>query len=513
MHQRQAMLACTILLLGPLAAGAVRVPDGPTRDEALAAMLARALPDGAADAPADGRGLLAAALAGAAFERGAVGPWDVHVLVADECRKPREARKLLDAALEGLAPAAALAQERFGRDEGALSGARFPIVLTASQRADGQTGHDELLALLDRCEDLGYSGWKPDQRLWTDDRRAAASSMTWEVLVLNVEHPEIVAQDKRWLQHGLGYEALNHLVNRLIAVGAWGPAPPWLMQGLVDELDIEAHGEAWVAAGESMSWSSQTAGWERAGWEGFVPKGPQPPPPVYGPPPGLARSLEVKVSNDDLWLKRSNSTSRHWSELAGDRTSDVPASLAATAAAQTYLPRDRAYARCVLHLLLELAPPSHVSLLELLDRRSRVTETGMRDAEPLPVLFARALGGLPEVDALEALDMRSQLQAIGRADLIERISRLGGSGMLDIADHREQARWLYLQRGLDDRQRVALYALIAEVEALQELRAWELIGHALDAAADAALGATSSYPKPGGKREAAAAAFREALSG
>jgi hypothetical protein len=502
-----------LLLVSSAAAAVGGGPDGPTRDAALKAILARAFPDGAEAAPTDGRALFDGVLASGAFERAAVGPWDLHVLVADEFKQAKKARKLLEAAVEGLRPAAVLVQARFGRDEGAISGTRFPLVLVGSQREHGQTGYDEVLALLDRCEDLGYSGWKPDQLVWTDEQRGARSAMTWEVLVVNVEHPDVPANDKHWLSHGIGYDALNQLVNRLFAVGAWGPAPPWLLQGLVDELDIEAYGEAWVAAGESMSYSGRTAGWRRAGWEGFVPQGQQPPPPVHGPPPGLSHSLEVRVEDVDVWLKRSNSTTRHWSELAGDRKSDVPASLASTAAAQSYTPRDRAYARCVLHLLLQVAPPDGASLLDLLDRRSRVSETGMRDAEPLPVLFARALGGLPVVDAEEAESMEAQLQAIERQDLIDRIRALGGAGMLGIADHREQARWLYQQQDMDDRTRLALYTLIVEIEALHELREWELLGHALDIAADAALSSTPSYPKQAAKQAAVAAAFHGALSG
>jgi hypothetical protein len=243
-----------------------------------------------------------------------------------------------------------------------------------------------------------------------------------------------------------------------------------------------------------------------------VPQGQQPPPPVFGPPPGLPRSMQARVTSDDVWLDRKDSGVRHWSELAGDRESEVPASLASTAAAQDYQPRDRAYARCVLHLMLRLAPREGASLLELLDRRSTVTESGMRDAEPLPVLFARALGGLPDVDALEALDMEAQLLAIGRQDMVDRIRRLGGEGMLSLADHREQAHWLYGQQALDDETRLALYTAIVEVEALQQLRAWELLGHALDAAADAALTTTPSYPKQAARRAEVAAAFRAALS-
>jgi hypothetical protein len=522
----QAIPAVHVVAAAPAAAVA-SVPAGPaaaaraaaddtvamTRDEALEALLERAFPDGPAPAHADGRELFAAALASEAFERAAVGPWDVYVLAADELKQAKQARKLLAAAVEGLEPAAGLVAGRFGREDGAISGRRFPLVLVGSQRDDGQTGYDEVLALLDRCEDLGYSGWKPDLPLWTDAAREARSAMTWEVLVVNTEHPDVASsRSKEWLEHGLGYEALNHLVNRAFAVGTWGPAPPWLAQGLADELDIEAYGEAWVAAGESTSWSSQTAGWKRQGWSGFLPEGQQPPPPVYGPPPNLPSRMETMVSSDDVWLDRRDSGVRHWSVLAGDRESDVPASLASAAAAQDYKPRDRAYARCVLHLLLQLAPPEGASLLELLDRRSTVTETGMRDAEPLPVVFARALGGLPEVDALEALAMQAQLLAIGRQDLVDRIRRLGGEGMLAVADHREQARWLYRQQDVDDETRLALYTAIVEVEALQQLREWELLGHALDAAADAALTTTPSYPKQAARQAAVAEAFRAALS-
>ncbi|HZL99178.1 MAG TPA: hypothetical protein VFD43_02905, partial [Planctomycetota bacterium] len=351
------------LLLG-LAAG-----DPPARDEALQTILSSAFPDADAPRPDTGRELFLAALGSESFERAQAGPFDLYAYRKDGLSGARAAKALDDAA-QGLAPVAELLARRFPEQpgvDGVIAGHRFPIVLVSSDPGRNETAFDEVLALLDHCEELGYSGWKPYLPVWAPDRRNASEATTWEVKVFNLAHADIQAHGRDFSQHALGYLTLSHLVDRLFAKGPSGPVPPWLRQGLVDELDIEAFGEAWVAAGESTSWSSQTAGWKNEGWEGFLPQGAAPPPPVTGPPPELPTTYESIVSTD-AWMSRNASTTRHWSELAGDRRSEVPAAFRLMAGTCSYFPRDRAYARCVLHLLIELAPPEGPGLLAALDR-------------------------------------------------------------------------------------------------------------------------------------------------
>jgi hypothetical protein len=500
-----------LCLLVP-AADAMAPAGDLTRNEAADAVLGAAFPDGRDEAPSGGRKLFLAALQSEAFVHEAAGPFDVYVYVADGLKKTKNARKTAEKAAKGLAPLIPVMERNFGRDDGLISGQRFPIVLAEADRSKGETAYDHVLALLDKCEEGSFSGFKTDLSVWDDANRAKSAFFTWEVQLINLGHQEVTAQGKSWLEHGLGYHVINLIVNRMFARGAWGPPPPWLMNGLVDELDIQAYGDAWVAGGESSTWSSTTAGWHREGWSGFVPQGSSPPPPVLGPPPDLSTKFTKKVTSDQ-WIGRKKSGTRHWTALSADRDSEAPASLRLMAAGQSFLPRDRAYSRCVMHLMLDLVPMQDTQLLAALDSESRVTRTGMRDGDPLPVVVARVLGGVPAIDEVESLTMEQLLVAIERTDLVDRIKKLGGGGMLSIEDHRDQAEWLYKQHAFDDRTRLALYLKIAEIENYQQLREWELLGDVLDRAAGAALEASSGYPKQGKRAEQVGDAFRGALQG
>jgi hypothetical protein len=505
------MIRSLPLALCVVFATAAAVQAGPVaseRDRLVNELLEEALPG---SRPEPGRELFLAVLGSEAFLHEAVGPFDLYVYRADGLRKKRKAAKLLGKAAKGLAPAAeSVARWYPDADEGVVSGRRFPVVLASSDPGDDETGFERVLALLDHCEDGDYSGFKPDVNVWTPDNRRADDVFTWEVLLCNVAQEEIAGNEKAWFDHGIGYSTLNMLVNRLFAKGAWGPVPPWLKEGLVDELDIASYGDAWVAAGESTSFSSKTAGYRRNGWSGFVPEGAAPPPPVFGPPPGLKTSFEQKVVSDK-WLARKKSADRHWKDLAADLDADVPVSFRNMAAAQTYTRRDRAYSRCVLHLLLDVAPVEGAGMLAGLDTESRVGRGGMRTADPLPVLFARSMGGVAAVDDLEAMTMRAFLEKIDRLDIATAIEKLGGGGMLDIADHRDQAAWLYYQK-MDDRSRQRLYRLIVKVENFQQLQEWEVLGDTLDRAARAALGTSRRYPAKERERGGVVEAFRAGLA-
>jgi hypothetical protein len=284
--------------------------------------------------------------------------------------------------------------------------------------------------------------------------------------------------------------------------------PPWLAQGLTDELDIEAYGEAWVGGDW---WQRQTPGWYRAGWSGFVPKGSSPPPPVKGPPADLG--VTVKKTGDS-WQHRSNSPERHWSELAADRKSEAPASFAFMAEHESFLPRDRAYARATLHLLGELSPPQGPGLLARLDRPSSTPPSGMPDAEPLPVVLAELLGGLPGIDELETLDTASMLERIGKPELAAKIEALGGGEALALSDHRAQGAWLYRipSNRMDGTTRRRLFDLFLEVEYEQQLAEWQVLGEALDRGMGAALESSRGYPKRERTRAKVGEAFWQALS-
>jgi hypothetical protein len=500
----------TSLLLGPvlalLSSVAVHAPDADAaRDKALTIMLDTAFPDGTDTALAGGRELFEAVLQTDAFLHKAIGPFDLYVFQEDGLGKARNARQVLEDATRGLARAAPVLTRWFDRPEGLVSSRRFPIVLTSAHREARQTSFDQIVALLDHCEDGEFSGWKPVSAVWSGGNLGAEVVRTWEVQVFNLAHLTIAAKGKQWFDHGIGYYAIAHVANRLLRQGAWGMVPPWLAQGLIDELDIEAYGEAWVGGD---TWESQTPGWSRDGWSGFVPQGSRPPPPVTGPPADLAVTVR---KTGDSWEHRSASPTRHWADLATDRKSEAPASFAFMARTESFLPRDRAYARFAMNLLLDVAPAQGTGLLERLDREVRTPDHGMPDGDPLPAVFARSIGGVPAVEALEALDMRSMLVAIGRPELVDSVRKLGAEGLLDIADHREQSAWLYGQPRFDAEQRGKLFDLILQAEYYQQLHEWNLIGEVLDTAADAAFEASRSYPGNKSTREKVAAAVRRVL--
>jgi len=500
---------------GPALAGPVRATGDPvTREKALAKILEAAFPDPSAARPTTGRELFLAALGSKAFEHAEVGCFDLYAYRKDGLAG-QKARKAVDDAAEGLKPVAKLVAQRFPVQEGVqgvIAGHRFPLVFVSSDPDKNETAFDEVLALLDECEDLGYSGWKPFYEVFSPACRNKSEGVTWEVRVFNLSHPDLKQQGREFANHALGYLTLTHLIGRLFAKGPVGPVPPWLKQGLVDELDIEAYGNAWVAtdASSNFSWRSQSAGWSRQGWEGFLPQGAAPPPPVTGAPPDLPTTYSATVSSD-TWMDRGGSATRHWSELAGDRKSEVPAAFRLMAGTQTYAPRDRAYARCVLHLLIQLAPPEGPGLLPTLDKEAHEKLKGVSDAEPLTVSFAQVMGGVPAVDEMEKETLEQQLNDLGRADLIDKLKSMNAEPMLAMPDHRSQGEWLYHRYKYSAEDRQFIFATIHEIEALQELREWEVLGAKLDQAADAALKASSSYPKAPKTAEKVAESFRGAL--
>ncbi|HTE04748.1 MAG TPA: hypothetical protein VK824_01030, partial [Planctomycetota bacterium] len=518
----------------PAAAGAAAGAD-PARDKAIEALLETAFGEGDADKaaalPGGGRELFATVLAQPCFQHAAAGPFDVYVFQADGLRKVAEAKKVLQRACAGLAPladllagaypdpgGAAAAGDAAGAGHHLFTGRRFTLVLTSS-KGKKEKSFEQIVALLDRCEDQGFSAYKPSLPVWNPEKLAAEMVTTWEVAVFNLAHQAIGGQDKAWFDHGLGYDVALMLTSRMLYRGASGPVPPWLLQGLTDELDIQAYGSAWVAAGESSTWSKATAGWRNAGWEGFVPQGGHPPPPVTGPPANLpSHSFESHVASDS-WLERSNSTTRHWAELVADLKSDEPVSLAAMAARQTFSPRDRAWARCVMHVLLglpETATPGEAhaggkpveagsgesgtpgtadvgpGLLRALDTESQVARSGLQDGMPLPWIFARVLGthALEEVQARTVAEFLSD---ITRADLAKVIRDAPAEPLLELKELSAQGEWLYTQPQFEAHTRLTLFLLIQEIENYRELREWELLGIQLDKATRAALGTSKSY--------------------
>jgi hypothetical protein len=494
-----------------LAAPAVAHPGPPAGEEPLpheaAAFVARALPDGAEQpgGPDAGRALFEQVLAGPLFERTVVGPFDVHVLADDELARGGGARRVLEDVRAALDPAAQLVARRWPEGGGGLvSATRLPIVIAEPGR-DGRSW-DELLSLLDHCERLGYSGWAPANAVDTPQARAAEVARTWEVQLYNLSHPTIADRRSTWLDRGVGYYALAFVAHRALRQGSWGLVPPWLAQGLTDELDIAAHGTAWVG---QESWTEQTPGWFRPGWSGFVPQGARPPAPLTGPPADLAVTV---TKTGDPWLDFEASATRHWTSLVADLKSEAPASFARAAGTQSFLPRDRAAARCLLALMLDVAPGPDGTLTALLDRPAATPPDGMPDADPLPVLFARALGGVPEVDRLEALDTRALLEELNRADLVARVEALGAAGLLELSDHREQSRWLYRRPEFDRAARGRIFETILEIEHAQQMAEWTALSPRLDRALAAALGAGRGFP--GREREVAkvAEAFRTGLA-
>jgi hypothetical protein len=481
------------------------------RQEALVDLIGEAYPRGA-DSPVDvssggSRTTFLEVLSTDLFLHEAVGPFDVFVMKADGFSSGSEAAKALSAAVRGLQPTVPVMRAFFGGREGLVSGRRYPIVLASADRKRGQESFDQLVALLDWAED-DYTDWKPSGNpVWAPEMRAAETVRTWEVQLFNLGQDKAAAYGTAFLEHGLGYYTLAHVSARVLRQGAWGLVPPWLAQGLIDEMDIAAYEEAWVGGN---TWIRQTAGWYRPGWSGFVPQGSSPPPPVTGPPADLAVTV---TKTGDSWQQRSNSGLRHWNELVADRESEAPASFRFMAETESFLPRDRAYARCLLHILLEIAPTERGPLTEMLDRVPVTPPSGMPDADPITVVMNRVLGGVPAVDELEALPLGDMLEVVGRPEIGKQIKSLGGEGMLGFSDHREQAEWLYRQpvEELDWDTRNELWRLILEAEYYQQLYEWKPIGEALDAAAEAAFAASPGYPTSGTSRDLVAEAFWRAV--
>jgi len=476
-------------------------------------LLNTALGAATATAPAPGRELFHQVLASPAFVGGQVGPFDVYVRVADGLKHDKDAHHVLDMALAGLKPAADFLAERFNRPDGLVSGHRFTIVLAQSDVGSAEPAFAEILALLDRCEDGGYSGWKPDLPVDNEPNEHASVVNTWEVLAFNLGAPEAKTNLKNWLEHGVGYRTINLITNLLLQVGAFGPEPPWLQQGLADELDISAYGTAWVAAGETTTWRTETSGWTLHGWEGFLPEGASPPPPVYDPPKDLGTTYTKHV-DDDGWIAKGDSPIRHWTKLATDLNTKTPPSLQRAATLRDYAPRDRAWARLVMHLATApgAQPEGKPDLLETLDHRPPPTLGGLRGGEPLTLVVARSLGGTPSLDALEKQTLREQLDAEQRPEVIKRIEDLGGGELLGLADHRAESEWLYYQTECPPTTRQALFNLIVESEYAQQLREWEVVGAALDRAGTATVNAVKVFPKEPDKLTAAGKLFAAAFA-
>lgn len=433
-----------------------------------------------------------------------VGPFDLYVMIGDGITNSRNAKKMLGKAAKGLEKIVPVMARYFSGADGLISGRRLPIVLTQAMGED--TAYKELVALLDWAEGDDaddWSGWTwAGNKLWDTEVRRAVTARTWEAQIFNIGHPEAAGQGDAFFEHGLGYYTIAHIVSSTLNRGAWGLVPPFVAQGLIDELDIQAYGEAWVGGDW---WVRQTAGWFRPGWSGFLPTGMRPPPVVTGPPADLAVSVS---EGGDSWQHRKRSTNRHWTDLVADRESEAPASFSFMAEHESFLPRDRALARCFMHLMLKLAADEErADLFKLVDRVPHTPASGMPDPDPLPILFARALGGVSEVAAFEAQSLERVLQVIGREDIGREMARLGGGELLQMTDHRDQCQWLYEQQ-VNGEVRGQLWNLILSAEYYQQLHQWKLLGAAFDARIDAALAASKKYPKKSKDVQKVAAAFQ-----
>jgi hypothetical protein len=499
----RSVLVGLCLGLAPLSASAAaQTPEPPA--PALE-FLRRALPEGPTEIQGDGRALFTQVLAGPAFVRGAAGSFDVYVFIGDALQTKAQASKVLDDVLQTLRPAADQVIQRWPEGGGGLiSAARLKLVLV-DPGANGES-YRQVLNLLEHCEQLGYSGWAPTGAVDTPANQSAEIARTWEVQVHNLAHPMIADRREKWIEHGVGYYALTFVANRALLQGAWGLVPPWLAHGLIDELDVAAYGEAWVSQADG---AAATSGWYRPGWCGFVPEGAQPP--RLDPTPAAALSVNVKRTRDP-WLDPKASRTRHWAALVGDRKSDEPASFVRSADQETFLPRDRAAARCLLALMFEVAPDQAGLLTALLDQPVQAGADGMPDSDALPVIFARALGGVPEVDRLESLTTRQLLEELGRAELIQRFTALGAEGALELSDHRAQSRWLYGEMRFSKEDRVAIFNAILEVEHVQQMAEWKALSARLDRALEAALGASRAYPVKESDVAKVAQAFRAGLA-
>jgi hypothetical protein len=486
------------LLVGPAFAGS---GDPVTLSPGAVAMLVRTVGCPAATLkPGEGRSLFESVLACESFRSGSVGCFDVHVLATVGGAGATDAAKLRDTVLATLAPAAQQVSRLWPAGGGGLiSAVRFPVVLVSNAK-----DYLQLVKLLEDCERAGYSGWSPANTLDSPDVLAAEVARTWEVQIFDLTNSTIAARRDDWLRHGVGYYSLAFVANRALRKGAWGLVPPWLSSGLTDELDIAAFGVAYVG---QESWVSQTPGWSRSGWSGFVPEGSQPPPPIVGPPAELATTVS-KTGNP--WLGFDASRTRHWSELVADLKTAAPASFARAAQTESFLPRDRAAARCLLHLMLADGTGS-APFTALLDRASATPRNGMPDGDPLPVIFARALGGVPEVDRLETLDTRTLLTELSRPDLIERLEQLRADDALALKDHRQQAEWLYDQ-SCDLATRTRIFQTFLEIEYAQQMAEWKALGPHLDSGLRCVLKSCKTFPSKPKDVAAAEQAFRAGLA-
>ena len=513
---------------------AVRASDA---DVAFGRLLEHCHIPAGAVADLQGRELFEAVLGSDGFLHGEAGPFDVYLYLAGDLEPTQEdvepesgrssrskrtakakvvpaggralAEHLLAQGVEGLGGLVGVVERYWPAPVGngsvphVLAGQRFPIVLCLD--SDGQAGaFDDLVALLDRAEPEYTDFTRTNGSFWATPHREAPVVRNWEAQLINLSHPSLMDLRDEFLGHGLGYYTIAHMLRRLIVFGSYGNPPPWFTDGLIDELDIQAHGEAWVGG----DWyTKQTPGWYRPGWEGFVPQGQRPPPPIRGPPEDLA--VTVKKSGD-MWAHRTNSPERHWKELADDRDSEAPASFAFMARHESFLPRDRALARCALHLLLDVAASEQgePDLLALLDRARRVPASGMPDSEPLPMLFARAMGGVPGVEALARMTAAQLLEELEHTELADHLSDLGAGEVLQLSDHRDMAGWLYQQYDFGPDQRLAIWNDILAIEYYRELAQWERLGEELDAAVGAALDASKGYPSSSTVRRKVAEAFR-----
>jgi len=495
-------------LLVAAGAGAAAPAPGGRYEEALVALLGEA---GRAVVPAHGDAALRdEVLAAGPFEHEPVGPFDLFVLVDDELSRARAARRLLSDAAEGLSPAAGVVAELFDRERGLVSGRRFPIVLAESERDDGQRGFDRVLALLHLCES-GPGGYVEDTGpIWTPAQLDARAVRTWDALAVNLAHEDARSRGDAFLEHGLGHEALTLVCQRLLRLGAWGNVPPWLAHGLIDELDIRAHGRAWLGEEMSQSWHRGGSRWRTVGWSGFLPDGVAPPPPTRIEYEERSRGRSVSGGS---WSDRTASETRHWKQLRADRESEAPVSLAEMARYETFAPRDRAYARLVVHLVLRAGGTEPGGLLERLDHETPPTEHGMKGMDPLPALVARALGGLEAVARLEAMPAREILAAIGREGLVSRLESLGAGDALALADHRAMSQWLYERWEIPPHRRQELFEAILEVEYHQQRAQWTHVEEALDRAVAAALDEARRFPPSSREARAVVAAFTAALRG
>ncbi|MCB9897975.1 MAG: hypothetical protein H6825_08225 [Planctomycetes bacterium] len=492
------------ILLGSLGAAPLYAKQ---HTEALPAestvLLERALGNADLGPRANGQEIFEAVLDSELFLSASVGPFDVSVLQEDGLASREDAQKTLDGVVSALAPAAAVVERRWpAGGAGLVSAARLPVVLASSEPGEGAFG--DLVALLDVCERRGFSGWYPANLVDTSANRGAEVVRTWNVQLFNLANPVIAERRDDWIEHGVGYYALAFVANRALRRGAWGMVPPWLANGLIDELDIEAYGEAWVG---QESWTVQTPGWFRPGWSGFVPQGQRPPAPLVGPPANLATTV---VKSGDAWLSHDASRTRHWTDLVADHKSEAPASFVRTAESESDLPRDRAAGRLLLDLVLESGARDHESFTSLLDAEAVTRLDGMPDSEPLPALFARALGGVPEVERLETLDTRTLLGELGRPDLVALFEQNGAEDALALTDHREQSRWLS-HRSYDSKTRGDLFGAFLEIEYLQQMAEWKAMAPRLDAGLRAALAGSKVYPRDTQEMDVAVEAFRMGL--